>query len=101
MPAGEPKRAPRQLPTVEIEFNGQRLTAYQDESLAAALMRNGILAWRTTHKREEPRGFFCGIGICQDCLVIIDGIPNIQACKTTVRQGMRVKSQTGLPLPEK
>ncbi len=101
MPPSERGEAIKQVLTIEIEFDGQPLVVNQGESLAAALMRHGVLAWRITPKNKEPRGYFCGIGICQDCLVSIDGIPNIQACKTVVRQGMRVKSQKGLPLPEK
>ena len=101
MPTCDNDGALNQAPGIEIEFNGRPLRALSGESLAAALLRHGVLAWRTTHKTGEPRGYFCGIGICQDCLVTIDGVPNLQACKTTVCPGMKVKSQSGLPLPEK
>ena len=52
---------------------------------------------RTRHTvGGEPRGVFCGMGVCFDCLVVVDGVPNTRACTTWVRDGMQVARQEGL-----
>lgn len=76
-------------------FDGQPITAYPGEMVGAALMAAGIVALRTTRRRGRPRGLFCGIGICFDCLVVIDGRPNRRACLTPARPGMAVHAQIG------
>lgn len=82
--------------TVTIYFNDQPIEALEGEPIASALMNAGIRAFRTTAKRQEPRGIFCAIGRCTDCMMIVDGIPNTRTCVTTVRDGMRVRTQEGL-----
>ena len=47
-------------------------------------------------KSGEARGYFCGMGVCQDCLVTVDGVPNVRACVTPVRDRLRVETQRGL-----
>jgi len=80
---------------VTIVLDGRPLTAYLGESVAAALLAEGIAATRTT-RSGEPRGVFCGMGVCFDCLVVVDGVPNVRACTTWVREGLRVELQHGL-----
>lgn len=76
------------------------MTAYEGESVAAVLLAEGVLATRTT-VGGSPRGVFCGIGVCFDCLVVVDGVPNTRACVTWVREEMDVRRQDGLrPLQE-
>jgi predicted molibdopterin-dependent oxidoreductase YjgC len=64
----------------------------RDDTVAAALLRAGILQFRYA-TAQEPRGPFCMMGTCFDCLVEIDGKPNRQACQTIVRNGMVVRRQ--------
>jgi D-hydroxyproline dehydrogenase subunit gamma len=59
------------------------------------LLALGEIATRRT-VAGEPRGIFCGMGVCFDCLMVIDGIPNTRACMTWVREGMDVRRQDGL-----
>ena len=59
---------------VTIEFDGKPIEAYEDEPIAAALMAAGIHVLRYTPKYHEPRGVFCAIGQCTDCMMIVDGI---------------------------
>ena len=80
--------------TVSIIVDGQPVTAYLGESVAAALMVDGVLTTRTTTS-GEARGVFCGMGVCFDCLAIVDGVPNVRACVTWVREGMEVAHQDG------
>lgn len=81
---------------VTIFYNGQALTAYEGEPVASALMAAGIRSLRTTARLHEPRGVFCAIGRCTDCMMIVDGLPNIRTCVTMVQDGMRVERQEGL-----
>lgn len=85
---------------VTILFDERPLTAYLGESVAAALMAAGVRAFRRTARGGEPRGLFCGMGVCYDCLVVIDGDPGRRACMTEVRDGMRVALQDGWDGPD-
>ena len=86
--------APR--PTVTLSFDGRPLEAREGEPVAAALLAAGIRVFRTMPRTGEPRGGYCLVGRCADCLVIVDGEPNVMACLTPVRHGMRVETQHGL-----
>lgn len=81
-------------PRVEIVLDGHPVEAYLGETVAAVLLAEGEVATRTTVK-GEPRGIFCGMGVCWDCLVVVDGVPNTRACMTWVRDGMQVARQDG------
>jgi predicted molibdopterin-dependent oxidoreductase YjgC len=76
-------------------LDGRPVEAYEGETVAAVLLAQGEIATRTT-VGGEPRGIFCGIGLCFDCLVVVDGVPNTRACMTWVRKGMDVRRQDGL-----
>ncbi|WP_412076414.1 (2Fe-2S)-binding protein [Streptomyces xanthophaeus] len=99
---GSPRaRTPRSLvgggpvATYSIEFDGRELPAQEGQSLAAVLWGAGILAWRTTRESGAPRGVFCGIGSCYDCLVTVNGSPNQRACLVPARPGDTVTTQEG------
>jgi predicted molibdopterin-dependent oxidoreductase YjgC len=78
-----------------VTLDGRPVTAYEGESVAALLLAEGITATRVT-RGGEPRGVYCGMGVCFDCLVVVDGVPNTRACVTWVREGMTVERQAGL-----
>lgn len=80
--------------TVAIFINGVRHEARPSISVAAALLAAGNEpAFRRTAKRREPRGIFCGMGVCFDCLVTVDGRANIRACVTAIKDGMRIMTE--------
>jgi thioredoxin reductase len=81
---------------VEITFAGQPLRAQATDTVASALVAAGELACRETLEGER-RGLFCGMGVCQECLVAVDGEPGQRACMTPVRDGMTVERQPALP----
>ncbi|MBS7658991.1 MAG: (2Fe-2S)-binding protein [Candidatus Bathyarchaeia archaeon] len=81
---------------VFIEVDGKKIEAYEGEPIAAALLAAGIRVFRFTAKEKEPRGVFCAIGRCTDCIMTVDGIPNVRTCVTPVRDGMKIKTQVGL-----
>ena len=82
-------------PAVKIFFDGQLIEAREGDSVAAALLSTGVKSIRDTAVKGSPRGPFCMMGVCFDCLVEIDGIANRQACMIPVRDGMVVERQAG------
>jgi predicted molibdopterin-dependent oxidoreductase YjgC len=80
---------------LRILFEGEEIPAFPGQSVAAALLAAGIRQFRTTPVSGAPRGPYCMMGACHDCLVVADGMPNVQACMTEVRQGMKIARQQG------
>jgi len=78
-----------------FSFAGKKIDAEPGQSIGAALLAAGHLSLRTTRHGGAPRGLFCGIGICFDCLVTVNGQPNVRACLTEVRDGDEVRPQDG------
>ena len=81
--------------TFTIFYDGKPIEARQGETVAAALLAAGVRVFRHTAKKHAPRGVFCGIGQCTDCVMEIDGVPNQRTCMTPARPGMRVSTQEG------
>jgi NADPH-dependent 2,4-dienoyl-CoA reductase/sulfur reductase-like enzyme len=82
-------------PVVALTFDGERVDARAGDSVAAALIASGHAANRITPVAGRPRGPWCLMGACHDCLVTVDGIPNVQGCTVAVADGMRVTTQRG------
>jgi sarcosine oxidase subunit alpha len=80
----------------EIELDGEKIIAYEGETIGAALLAAGRRTLRYSNKLEQPRGLYCGIGLCQECRMTINGIPNTQACQTLATPGCRVETQKGV-----
>jgi len=70
-----------------ITFDGREIPFEEGQSVAAALIAAGIRSWRRTRRESAPRGLFCGIGACYDCLVVINGGPAVRACLAPARDG--------------
>jgi aerobic-type carbon monoxide dehydrogenase small subunit (CoxS/CutS family) len=81
--------------SVAFTFDGEPVSAEPGQSVAAALIAAGRRTWRTTRREGRPRGVFCGIGVCFDCLVAIDGQPGQRACLVEARDGQAVTTQRG------
>lgn len=78
--------------TVHFRFNGGQLSARAGEPIAAALLANGIRTIRRQLQSGEPRGLYCGIGHCFECIANVDGVPGYRTCLTPVVDGMEVTS---------
>jgi hypothetical protein len=78
-----------------FSFGNREIEAEPGQSIGAALITAGYRSWRTTRHYGAPRGIFCGIGICFDCLVTVNGRPNQRACLTEAHQGDQVDPQEG------
>ena len=77
---------------VRFELEGETIPAYEGETIAAAATAAGIRAFRRT-RQGEARGIYCGMGVCFECLVNVDGRGHQRACMTPVRAGMKVRAQ--------
>ena len=86
---------------ITIEVDGQPVPAFEGEPIAAALLAAGYKVFRYTVKKGEPRGVFCAIGRCTDCVMTVDGRPNVRTCITPAVDGMKVQTQAGLGTWEK
>lgn len=80
---------------ITVQVDGRPVAAYAGETVAALLLAEGIRTFRHTSKLGQPRSIFCGIGICYDCLVTIDGVPNIRACMTPLAPDMAIETRVG------
>ena len=78
-----------------ITFDGRELPVEDGQTVAAALIAAGHRSWRTTRSGGAPRGAFCGIGVCFDCLATVNGRPNVRACLAAARPGDVITSQDG------
>jgi sarcosine oxidase subunit alpha len=78
-------------PKVRFSFDGEALTASEGETLAAALYAQGRRSLRISRDDGGPRGAFCFMGVCQECVVLIDGRVT-EACRTPVRDGLVIES---------
>lgn len=70
-----------------VTFDGRSLPVEPGQTVAAVLMAGGVRSWRTTRFGARPRGLFCGIGVCFDCLVTVNGTPSVRACLAEARPG--------------
>ena len=81
---------------VKFTYDGKTLEGYGGEPIASALRVAGVMAHRYTAKKHEPRGVFCAIGRCTDCVMVVDGKPNVRTCITPLAEGMTVETQYGV-----
>jgi sarcosine oxidase subunit alpha len=88
---------PRGRP-IKIQVDGKPIEAYEGETVAAAMLAAGILTFRLSRKNREPRGLYCGMGVCFECLVTVDGMHAVQACLTPVVDGMQIETNRELEL---
>jgi NADPH-dependent 2,4-dienoyl-CoA reductase/sulfur reductase-like enzyme/Pyruvate/2-oxoacid:ferredoxin oxidoreductase delta subunit/bacterioferritin-associated ferredoxin len=82
--------------TLEFTWQGQKLTAKKDETIASALIANGIDIFGHHPKDGSPLGLFCANGQCSQCLVLLEGRP-VKACMTPVQAGASIRPADGLP----
>lgn len=83
-------------PAVTFSVDGGPVLAFMGDTIATALLASGPRPLRTTGSPAEPRGYFCGMGICWECAVWVAGIGNVRACRQPVEQGMEVSLRPGV-----
>jgi sarcosine oxidase subunit alpha len=83
---------------VNITVDGKPIEAYQGETVAAAMLAAGIQTFNKSHKHKQPRSLYCGMGVCYECLVTINGVHAQRACVTFVEEGMAIETKRELEL---
>jgi len=80
---------------VTIHLNGEKIKAYEGETIVAALYAAGIKTYSRSVKYGRPRGFLCGIGKCSSCLMRVNGMPHVRTCLALVEDGMKIEYEKG------
>ena len=80
----------------QMEVDGAPTLAHHGETVGSVMLAGGKRVLRSTRKEGSPRGLFCGIGVCYDCLVMVDGRANVRACMTRAMPDMKVRTQQGM-----
>lgn len=80
---------------VSITIDNQAYKVPKGHTVAGAMLLLGANIFRSTPVENKPRGPFCMMGVCFDCLISIDGLSDQQACMTLVEEGMNIKCQEG------
>ncbi len=83
---------------VQLTVDGKPIEAYKGETVAAAMLAAGIRTFHKSHKHQQPRSLYCGMGICYECLVTINGVHAQRACITQVEEGMKIETCKELEL---
>ena len=79
---------------VRFSFDGRPLEVPRGLTIGGALVASGIVSWRRTGDEGRPRGIFCGVGVCFDCLVDVGDRRAVRACLVRVRDGDEVRTST-------
>lgn len=87
---------PEEKKSITFTYNGQMISGLEGEPISAALKAAGVMVHRYTKKEHKPRGIFCAIGRCTDCVMVVDGKPNVRTCVTPLQEGMKVQTQYGV-----
>jgi hypothetical protein len=82
--------------SLRITVDGAPLEGVRGQTIAGVLLASGRLAWRETPS-GAPRGVFCGIGVCFDCLVTVNGVRDVRACRRRARDGDKITTRSRTP----
>jgi len=83
-----------------VEIDGEVVPAYEGETVATVLLSSGRRAFSPVADKGASKCLYCGIGLCHQCLVTVNGVWNLRACMTSVRPGMRIETRPAPTLPE-
>lgn len=101
LPFQEDPIEPAAPPALTVIVDGERIPGVQGQTIAGVLLAADTLTLRRTAGGDKPRGVFCGIGVCFDCLVEVNGLPNVRACQRRAVDGdvvaTRVESDPARP----
>lgn len=76
---------------ITLKVNGKEITAYKGETLLAALIAAGFKTLKKSAVNKESRGALCGMGVCFECTVTVNGTPNVRSCMTEVENNMEIE----------
>ena len=84
--------------TLQVIIDGKTVDAFEGETVATVLAAQGMRVFGHKDKTGQPRGIYCGMGICYECLVTVDGLHNVRACQTYIMEGMVIETETQVVL---
>lgn len=84
---------PEQTATLTITVDDTAYTGVAGQTLAGVLLASGRTQWRRTSAQGRPRGLFCGIGVCFDCIATVNGVRDVRLCQRRAADGDRVETQ--------
>ncbi|GAB3398713.1 hypothetical protein GCM10027568_36110 [Humibacter soli] len=84
---------PRSSAAVSIVVDGSAMEGVQGQTIAGVLLGAGRTSWRSTARGGRPRGVFCGIGVCFDCIATVNGVPDVRLCQREAQDGDVVTTQ--------
>ena len=100
LPATSDRILPGTEDALRIDLDGTPVDGLRGQTIAGVLLGSGVLAWRRTSGSGNPRGVFCGIGVCFDCIVTVNGQRDVRACQRRAADGDRIETQhDALPEP--
>ncbi len=82
---------------LRFRLDRRQLQAFEGDTIGSAMAAASVTITGRSFKYHRPRGFFCMTGACANCLVTVDGVPNLRACVEPVRDGMDVRRQNAWP----
>lgn len=93
LPASDDPIRPEPAQSLALSLDGAPLSGITGQTIAGVVLASGRLSWRTSSHLGKPRGLFCGIGVCFDCIVIVNGERDVRACQRRAVDGDVVESQ--------
>lgn len=99
LPFGTDPIRPHEPTPLTITVDGESVGGVVGQTIAGVILSGGSLGFRRTSGQDKPRGVFCGIGVCFDCLVVVNDVEDVRACQRRATQGDVVSTQHH-PLPE-
>lgn len=76
-------------------FEGVPMTGLEGDTIASALISQGVRVFSHSINLHRPRGFYCAIGNCASCNMVVNGIPNVRTCITPLAENMVITRQAG------
>lgn len=98
LPFGSDPIQPEEPAVLTITVDGEPVTGAAGQSIAGVILASGSLGFRRTSAHDKPRGVFCGIGVCFDCLVVVNDVQDVRACQRRAVEGDVITMQHH-PLP--
>lgn len=93
LPAGSDPIRPGATRAIALSIDGEPVQGLDGQTIAGVVLASGRLAWRRTSSAGKPRGLFCGIGVCFDCIVTVNGERDVRACQRRAADGDVVEGQ--------
>ena len=79
-------------PSFEIRVDGQSVTAFEGETIAAVMLAAGMRSFHVDARGGDPSRLYCGMGLCLQCLITVNGEQSCRACQTAAEPGMRIET---------